>query len=186
LAAPQGGSLRPVPTRRANRYNKVVIEKTDPGAQTIRPGWLMALLAAAVVGVAGYALYSGGALEKAAIPGWLEFDFSPKPATPPHPVASRDFILGQWEVEQAAGANAAGTRLTYYQDGTLKGWETRIANGAGSRAPWSGTWSFEKLSDDTFRLRATINGAAFQPTFRIFDHDHIQNLDDNYIAVRVP
>jgi len=154
--------------------------------KTSAPGWLTALLVVAVVGVAGYALYSGGALEKASIPGWLEFQFSAKPGAPARPVASRDFVLGQWEVEQTAGADAGGTRLTYYQDGTVKGWQTQFANGAGLRQPWSGTWRFDKLSDDTFRLSALVNGAELQSTFRIFDRDHIQNLDNNYVAVRIP
>ena len=113
--------------------------------KTSAPGWLMALLVVAVVGVAGYALYSGGALEKASIPGWLEFQFSAKPGAPARPVASRDFVLGQWEVEQTAGANAGGTRLIYYQDGTVKGWQTQFANGAGLRQPWSGTWRFDRI-----------------------------------------
>ncbi len=163
-----------------------MIEKPDPVAQTSQPGWLLALFAAALVSVVGYALYSGGALQKASIPGWLEFDFSPKPAAPARPVASRDFVLGEWEVEQAAGANAAGSRLTYYQDGSVKGWQTRIVNGAGLREPWDGTWEFEKLSDDTFRLSVTVNGERIGASFRIFDHDHIQNLDNNYVAVRLP
>lgn len=161
-------------------------DKPDIGAKMTPPGWVMALLVVGVVGVAVYALYSGGALEKAGIPGWLEFKFAQKPAAPARPVASRDFVIGQWEVEQSAGANAGGTRLTYFSDGAVKGWETRFANGAGYRAPWSGTWRFEKLSDDTFRLSAVINGAEVERTFRIFDQNHIQNLDDNYIAVRVP
>lgn len=147
----------------------------------------MVLLVVLVIGVVGYVLYSGGALEKVSIPGWLEFDFSPKPAAvSPRPVASRDFMLGKWEVEQPMGGNSSGTSIIYNNDGTLTGWATVFVNNSGRRETWSGTWNFEKLSDDTFRLRATINGKAIKATFRIFDHDHIQNVDNNYMAVRVP
>lgn len=159
-------------------------KEPDIGARTARPLWLMALLAV-VTGVVAYTLFSGGSLQKAMIPGWLEFDFAPRPPAAPaplRPAASREFILGEWEVEQWSGSNAANTRLTYYADGTVKGWGTY----AGLRTPWTGQWDFEKLSDDTFRLNATINGATMNSSFRIFDRDHIQNLDNNYMAVRVP
>jgi hypothetical protein len=170
------------------RYSSHVPEKPDPvegtaREGTARPGWLMGLLLVVVVGVVGYVLYSGGALEKISIPGWLEFDFSPKPAVQIHPVASRNFMLGKWEVEQPAG----DTSITYYKDGTLMGSETAFAGNLGDREPSSGTWSFKKLSDDTFRLSVLLNGKPpWEGTFRIFDQYHIHNVDTNYVAVRIP
>ena len=70
------------------------------------------------------------------------------------------------------------------RDTTLTGWDTVFVNNSGAREFWSGTWSFEKLSDDTFRLSSTLNGESHRSTFRIFDHDHIQNVGNNYMVVR--
>ena len=160
-------------------------QKPDTTERAERPTWVTALLIVVVIGVVAYVLHAGGVLEKVSIPGWLEFDFS-KPAASPRPVASRDFVLGKWEVEQPVGGNSSGTSITYNKDGTLTGWATVFDNNAGRREAWSGSWSFEKLSDDKFRLDAIINGIQRQATFRIFDQDHIQNVDNNYMAVRVP
>ena len=161
-------------------------EKTDAPARAPTPPWLIALIALLAVGVIWFVLASGEVLDKASIPGWLELDFSTRPAAP-RPVASRDFMLGKWEVDQPNGTDTSGTTITYDRDGTLSGWAMLFVNGVGRREPWSGTWSFTRLSDDTFRLSAVIGGRPpILATFRIFDRDHIQNTDTNYVAVRIP
>jgi len=152
------------------------------------PKWMYAGVFALVSVVVIYAIVSGLILQKVGIPGLFELDFA-SPAQPQAvPVASRDFVLGQWQLQiNPAGGNVTmGTSITYYADGTLTGTGTQFVNNQGVQVPLSGTWTFEKLSDREFMLSATINGSFYQNRFVIFDANHIQNEDQNYVAVRVP
>ena len=46
--------------------------------------------------------------------------------------------------------------------------------------------SFEILSKNTFRMDLQLqNQPPLQGTFTIIDHNHIHNIDQNYIAVRM-
>ena len=52
--------------------------------------------------------------------------------------------------------------------------------------PTSGEWAFEQLSKDSFRLRIFYSDQpSGQGIFKIFDQDHIQNIDLNDVALRV-
>jgi hypothetical protein len=84
------------------------------------------------------------------------------------------------------GQASAGTLMDYQADGTVTGSETQFINGFGQRIPITGRWSFEALSVNTFRLGLQLqNQPPWQGTFKILDHNHIHNIDQNYIAVRV-
>ena len=166
-------------------------------------------IALAVLALVAYQVYSGVALKKIGFPG-MTFEFADKSAaapplaanagsarmsvepadksTAPPPVASREFLVGHWEVEQNSGESSGNTSIEYFGDGTFSGKMTAFQGAKGVRVPASGQWQFEKLSTDTFRLRIWFsenNLKPWQGTFRIFDHDHIQNTDQNYVAVRV-
>jgi len=100
--------------------------------------------------------------------------------------ASRDFVIGRWQVDQAAGQVSGGSVMDYKADGTLTGSVTQFINGFGQKVPMEGRWDFEKLSRDTFRLELQLqNQPTWLGTFKIIDHNHIHNIDQNYIAVRV-
>jgi hypothetical protein len=59
-------------------------------------------------------------------------------------------------------------------------------NGSGVRQQINGSWDYKKLSKDQLRVTLSIDGGPqWNATFRILDHDHIHNLDENYVAVRV-
>jgi hypothetical protein len=149
--------------------------------------WDIALAVVLTFGVIFFVLNRGAVIEKLKVTGLLDVAFAPKPAAPPRPVATRDFIVGRWEVDQQLAPNYfGGTSVVYYKDGTLKGWADRFVDNAGTREQWAGTWDIKVLADDQFQLKATLNGAPYEFTFRIFDKDHIQNVDNNYIAVRMP
>ncbi len=60
------------------------------------------------------------------------------------------------------------------------------STGTGQRQPVSGTWDLAKLAKDQFKLELKFdNGTQWSGTFRILDRDHIHNLGENYVAVRV-
>jgi hypothetical protein len=97
-------------------------------------------------------------------PWWFNAFFS-KPATKPTPpdatlnrqdptpVASRDFCVGRWRVDQAMGSFSGGTVVDYLSDGRFEGEGTQFVGNQGQKASLSGTWEFEQLSNQTFRLR---------------------------------
>ena len=112
---------------------------------------------------------------------------SPRPAAEPVAELSRDFVPGRWQVEQSTGPYSAGTVIDYRDDGTFTGWVTQSVKGAGStKVPVEGEWSFEKLTSNTFRLDATASdGSSRSGVFKVIDHNHIHNTQENYIAVRL-
>ena len=105
---------------------------------------------------------------------------------PDAPEASRDFIIGRWQIEQAGGGWESGTFIDFGEDGRFTGKEQAFMNGKGNRESVSGVWQFEKLGKDQFRLGLMYdNGQQWKGTFRILDHDHRYNLEENWVAVRV-
>jgi hypothetical protein len=155
------------------------------------PTWMMASVLLIVVAVIGCAFYSGSSVSKMSIAGLFDIGFSDpqKPAGQAIPIASRDFMLGQWQlqIDPLGGNLQTGSSETYNDDGTFSGSETEFNGGQGQQFPVSGTWKFDKLSDHEFLLTAWYaNGGYFQGRFRIFDENHIQNEDQNYIATRIP
>jgi hypothetical protein len=102
------------------------------------------------------------------------------------PEASREFVVGRWQVEQTLGDAEGGTFVDYASDGRFTGKLETFVNGAGRREPVSGTWDLDKLAKDQFKLQLKFaTGTQWSGTFRILDRDHIHNLDENYVAVRV-
>jgi hypothetical protein len=70
--------------------------------------------------------------------------------------------------------------------GRFIGKQEVFVNGTGRRQPVSGTWDLAKLAKDQFKLELKFdNGTQWSGTFRILDRDHIHNLGENYVAVRV-
>ena len=110
----------------------------------------------------------------------------PNPQPGGTPEASREFVVGRWQVEQAVAGAESGTFVDYATDGHFTGKQEMFVNGAGRREPVSGTWDFAKLAKDQFKMEFKFdNGTLWTATFRILDRDHIHNLDQNYVAVRV-
>ena len=106
---------------------------------------------------------------------------------PPSAEASIEFIVGHWQVDQAVLGSEGGSFVDYEPDGRFSGKREVFVNGRGVREPVSGTWQFNKLASDRFRLDLVFdNGEKWKGAFRILDHDHIHNLDENYVAVRTP
>jgi hypothetical protein len=108
------------------------------------------------------------------------------PSSRPAAELSRDFVPGRWQVDQANGPYSGGTVIDYREDGTFSGSVTQFVNGMGQKVPLEGEWSFEKLSANTFRLKATASdGSTRSGEFKVIDRDHIHNTQENYIAVRL-
>ncbi len=102
------------------------------------------------------------------------------------PRVSTDFFVGRWQVDQAQGQTSGGTVIDYNADGRFSGTMTQFVGEGGQRASTSGRWDFEKLSDDSFRLRLDFdNSEHWQGTFRVLDANRIHNIDANYVAVRM-
>jgi len=108
---------------------------------------------------------------------------NPQPWTPE---ASREFVIGRWEVEQKIIGTEGGSYVDYGEDGKFTGRQEAFVNGQGERRQVNGSWSYAKTAKDQFRLDVMFdNGQQWKGTFRILDHDHIHNLDENYVAIRV-
>jgi hypothetical protein len=100
-------------------------------------------------------------------------------------IASNEFFLGRWRVDGGMGRNLRNV-VDYYPNGRFDGKQIEVSGNQGLETPGAGTWALEKLSDRTFRLRLVYdNGFIFVGTYRILDRNHIQNIDDNYVAERV-
>jgi hypothetical protein len=109
---------------------------------------------------------------------------NPRPAAPE---ASRDYIIGRWQLEQAGDGGNSRTLVDFDEDGRFTGKQEVFTDGKGANRPISGVWQFEKLGKDQFRLGMTYdNGQQWNGTYRILDQDHRYNLEENWVAVRVP
>jgi hypothetical protein len=108
------------------------------------------------------------------------------PAPAPAPVASREFFIGRWRVDQMQDGVHGVNTVDYFDSGRFEGHDL-MANGyQGRDVPESGTWMVEKISNQSFRLMTQFDtGLSWRGTFKIIDQDHIQNIDDNYVAERV-
>jgi hypothetical protein len=99
----------------------------------------------------------------------------------------RTFFVGRWAVEQRSGANSGGSVIEYNGDGRFNGEQTGFNGSFGMKQPISGDWTVEPTGSGSFRLTLIYDNGQpdFNGTFKIFDRDHIQNVDANYIASRV-
>ncbi|MSN25312.1 MAG: hypothetical protein GJV46_05510 [Geobacter sp.] len=103
------------------------------------------------------------------------------------PEATRQYVIGRWQVEQKIAGMEGGTYIDYLDNGSFSGRQEAFIGGQGQRVPVSGTWDFEKLATDRFHLGLVFsNGVQWRGTFRILSKDQIHNIDENYDAVRVP
>jgi hypothetical protein len=123
-------------------------------------------------------------------PWWYKEFFIREPISEPTSsspsVVSRDFFVGQWQVQQAIGQFSGGTVIDYLSDGRFEGEGTEFIGGVGSKVRLTGYWQFSKLSEQEFILMIWFdNGSKWQGKFRIIDQDHIHNIDQNYVAVRL-
>ena len=103
------------------------------------------------------------------------------------PVASRDYFLGRWRVEQSFDWASGTNEVDYFDNGRFEGVELDVLQGnQGRKIHHSGKWEFEKLSDQTFRLTLrNDDGTVWTGKFRVLDQNHIHNTDMNYVAERV-
>ena len=164
----------------------LMTEKQNPRNSNARPSatWVVLILLALV----GYQVYSGVALKKVGVPGVFEIDFADRPAPPipAPPEASRNYMLGRWQVEQAFDQVSGGTVIDYQADGTLIGTMTQFVGGSGQKQHTRGRWEFKRLSKDKFQLAIQLeNQSTWLGTFKILDQNRVHNIDQNYIAVRV-
>jgi hypothetical protein len=136
-------------------------------------------------------------------PWWVNAFFKPKPPssspeTPvgqpaaisnfpePRIVASNEFFLGRWRVEQEIGSLSGVNEVDYYRNGTFEGQQIGVSGNQGQKFHESGHWELDTLSDRSFRLKLfNDNGTEWTGTFKILDQNHIHNIDENYVAERV-
>jgi hypothetical protein len=101
-------------------------------------------------------------------------------------LATREFFIGRWRVEQAIGSLSGANNVDYFNDGNFDGEEMRVYENQGQRVRLTGTWEMMPLSDRMFRLELHQTDApSASLKFKIIDRNHIQNVDQNYMAERV-
>ncbi len=115
-----------------------------------------------------------------------------KEAPPRSFEASRDFIVGRWQVEQTVGivsgesllSATGGSEIIYETDGKFIGSQF-IGN---QKVLIEGHWEFTRLSKDTFRLQVQFDDQKipiWRGDFQIVDQDRIHNIEQNYDAFRM-
>lgn len=105
----------------------------------------------------------------------------------PIPEATREFAIGRWQVEQKVGDLEGGSYIDYNVDGSFSGKLQQFYQGQGRRVPVHGQWFLDKLSKDEFRVSWKFDdGSQSQAVFKILDRNRVQNIDENYVSVRVP
>jgi hypothetical protein len=134
-------------------------------------------------GILGLGLLSGP------LQGLKQTDLPSGNAAATHLVASRDFLVGRWRVDQSVGNMSGGSALDYRGDGSWNGTMTSFVGGIGTKVNVSGRWNVDELSDKSFRLNMwfapnQMNMTTWQGRFRILDQDKIQNIEQNYVAER--
>jgi len=103
------------------------------------------------------------------------------------PEATREFAIGRWQVEQKVGDLEGGSYIDYNADGSFSGKRQQFYQGQGQRVPVHGQWNMDKLGKDEFRVNWKFDdGSRSHAVFRIIDRNRVQNVDENYVAVRVP
>jgi len=104
----------------------------------------------------------------------------------PAPVASLEFFLGRWRVDQVFGPLSGNNVVDYFSNGRFEGVDMEVSGSQGQRIDEAGAWEFEILSNQLFRVILRFdNGVVWAGKFRIIDQNHIHNLDMNYVAERV-
>ena len=80
----------------------------------------------AAITLVAYKLHLGGALKSVDVPHGIHIETADRSTSTaaPRRVASRDFMVGRWEVEQTVGAMSGGTAISYERDGTPSGTTT--------------------------------------------------------------
>jgi hypothetical protein len=122
----------------------------------------------------------------AGLVAWNRVHDGPAVAAAPAIEASREFMIGRWEVQQKIGELEGGTYMDYLENGRVEGVEDEFVQGRGERHKVHGTWEATRIAKDKFSLTINLEGAdAWQGNFRIIDRDHIHNTTENYEAVRV-
>jgi hypothetical protein len=109
-----------------------------------------------------------------------------KPLDAP-PEATREFAIGRWQVDQKVGDMEGGSYVDYNEDGSFSGKLQQFYQGQGQRVPVHGQWNLTKLGKDEFRVTWKFDdGRQSQAVFKILDRNRVQNLDENYVSVRIP
>lgn len=132
-----------------------------------------------------YAIYSGGAVSRVRVPGLFDVTLSEK--SKPPPVASREFVLGGWQVEQDYGNSHS--YANYLGDGTCTFKFDKFVGVDGRREAAACRWNFEKLSDKRFRLTGEYTfrdgiKEKWDSTFDIVDGNRVHSVNGNFDSVR--
>jgi hypothetical protein len=148
---------------------------------------LLALLAAAV--------WQSGLPEHITLPGGISLDFSKQwaPAALTRAGLAKDIsrktFAGRWQVQQNLGQVSGATFMDWHENGTFEGTFQQFINatGQGQQLTRSGTWDLVRLASDQFRLEADFSDDEhWTGTFQVLGPDKIHNIDQNYVAIRIP
>ena len=99
-----------------------------------------------------------------------------------------DFVAGRWRVDQKVGDREGGSFINYNADGSFSGSQEEFTvEGQSLRKAVNGKWEFRKLSDEEFEMILSFeDGGRHAMQFKVLDRDHVHNLNENYVSVRVP
>lgn len=150
--------------------------------------WIAAVLLAFV----GYQIYSGVYIKEIGIPPFvikIDTDRGNTPEPAPEPVnaeLTRDFIVGRWQTSVQIGPAGGDSMTEYFDDGTFRTTASEFQGQQGIRQQFGGTWDFELLSQNRFRLRLwDEDGDPWEGIFEVLGPNRVQNTSQNYVSNRL-
>lgn len=175
-------------------------ENQNQGGFNARPFVVFVVLV--ILAMVVYQFLTGGVFKEVTVANLVRIIFvdpTPKPSISPLPVEtatptptpvsrvelSRDFVVGTWQAERQDEDAAIGTEIDFEEDGRFSGWTSQFVGAFGQREQATGSWKFQKLSNNSFRLTLRYdNQFTDTATFKVIDENRVHNIKENYIAVR--
>jgi len=176
-------------------------ENQNQGGFNARPFVVFVVLV--ILAMVVYQFLTGGVFKEVTIANLFHIIFvtpTPTPSISPQPVVtvtptptpvsrvelSRDFVVGTWRAEREDEDAAIGTDIDFEEDGRFSGQTMQFVGAVGQRAAAAGSWKFQKLSNNSFRLTMRYdNQLTDTATFKVIDENRVHNIKENYIAVRI-
>jgi hypothetical protein len=202
FALPEMALLRiPIEPRNCGFPNESCFEHPgmsdpEPEAKSPLPPNVTLILAIGILALLGYQVYNGLVFQEIGFGPFViklgtrasqpSENGAPAPGQSPapeaqKPLSTREFFVGRWRWQSESEPSSSDEK--FFENGVFTG----SLENLGLARPISGHWNLTTLDNNMFRLTMNYrDGTQWQRNFMILDQkNHIQNIDQNYVAVRV-
>ena len=105
---------------------------------------------------------------------------------PGEPTATREFLIGRWDLQPKAGETESGAYMDYLENGRCEIFMGQFFRPDAPSPKLQGSWEIQVVSRDKLYLEVNFdNGQSWRGYFKLFAQDRIRNMTDDYEAVRV-